>query len=114
MCKLSALAESIGKLQVDCGVQGIVIRDFCESALNFGLVNTVLDWAHGVSFAEICALTSVDEGTIVRCVTRLDETLREVGIVARIIGDSFLYRKATTASQLIRRDVMFATSLHLP
>ena len=77
-------------------------------------MNTVFDWARGVSFAELCSLTSVDEGTIVRCVTRLDETLREVGIVARIVGDPELYRKATQASKLIRRDVMFATSLHLP
>jgi antiviral helicase SKI2 len=39
----------------------------------------VYDWACGVSFAEICSLTDVQEGSIVRTVTRLDELCREVG-----------------------------------
>ena len=39
-----------------------------------------------MSFADICMLTTV-QGTIVRCITRLDEVCREVRNAARIIGD---------------------------
>ena len=38
----------------------------------------VYEWARGLPFKDICQLTTVDEGLIVRTVTRLDETCREV------------------------------------
>ncbi len=64
-------------------------------------------------FKDICQLTTVDEGLIVRTVTRLDETCREVRNAARIFGDPVLYRKMETASQVIKRDIVFASSLYL-
>jgi hypothetical protein len=38
----------------------------------------VYEWARGLPFKDICGITGVDEGLIVRTVTRLDETCREV------------------------------------
>jgi antiviral helicase SKI2 len=38
--------------------------------VNMALVDVVYDWARGVSFAEICSFTLVQEGSIVRCITR--------------------------------------------
>lgn len=64
-------------------------------------------------FAEIVQLTNVLEGSIVRCITRLDETCKEVRNAARIIGDATLYRKMEEASRLIKRDIVFASSLYL-
>jgi len=49
-------------------------------------------------------LTDVAEGTIVRCITRLDEVCREVRDAARVIGDAELFRKMEEAQALIRRD----------
>jgi antiviral helicase SKI2 len=49
-------------------------------------------------------LTDVPEGTIVRCITRLDEVCREVRDAARVIGDAELFRKMEEAQGLIRRD----------
>ena len=51
-------------------------------------------------------------GSIVRCIVRLDETCRDVRNAARVIGDSVLYKKAETASALIKRDIVFAASLY--
>jgi superfamily II RNA helicase len=65
------------------------------------------------SFAEICELTEVDEGTIVRCITRLDETCRDVRNCARVIGDPALFQKCQKASEIIKRDICFAASLYL-
>ena len=47
-----------------------------------------------------------------RCIVRLDETCRDVRNAARVIGDSVLYKKAETASALIKRDIVFAASLY--
>jgi antiviral helicase SKI2 len=51
-------------------------------------------------------------GSIVRCITRLDETCRDVRNAARIIGDFALYKKMEDASALIKRDIVFAASLY--
>ncbi|KAJ3407524.1 hypothetical protein HDV05_005390, partial [Chytridiales sp. JEL 0842] len=80
--------------------------------LKFGLVEVVYEWARGMSFKEITELTDVLEGSIVRCIVRLDETCREVRGAARIVGDSSLYRKMEEAAEKIRRDIVFAASLY--
>lgn len=79
----------------------------------FGLVEVVYEWARGMSFNRITDLTDVMEGTIVRVVTRLDETCREVMSAARLIGDPSLYQKMDKARELIRRDVVFTASLYM-
>ena len=49
-------------------------------------------------------LTDVAEGTIVRVITRLDETCREVRDAARVIGDASLMKKMEDAQIRIKRD----------
>ena len=56
------------------------------------------------------ALTDVAEGTIVRAITRLDETCREVRDAARVIGDAALMRKMEDAQMKIKRDSEYFTS----
>ena len=79
----------------------------------FGLVEVVYEWANGMSFNRITDLTDVQEGTIVRVVTRLDETIREVASTARLVGDPGLYQKMQEAREMIRRDVVFTASLYM-
>ncbi|KAK5169368.1 Antiviral helicase ski2 [Saxophila tyrrhenica] len=59
----------------------------------FGLVEVVYEWARGMPFSRITDLTDVLEGSIVRVISRLDETCREVKNAARIIGDPGLFGK---------------------
>ena len=62
---------------------------------------------HAVSFQpfeQITSLTDVAEGTIVRVITRLDETCREVRDAARVIGDAELFKKMEEAQMKIKRD----------
>lgn len=79
----------------------------------FALVEVVYNWAQGMSFNRITDLTDVMEGTIVRVVTRLDETCREVMSAARLVGDPGLYGKMEKAREMIRRDVVFCASLYM-
>jgi len=79
----------------------------------FGLVEVVYEWARGMPFSRITDLTDVLEGTIVRVVTRLDETCREVKNAARIVGDPTLFAKMQTCQELIKRDICATASLYM-
>jgi len=74
------------------------------------MVEVVYEWARGMSFNRITDLTDVMEGTIVRVITRLDETCREVKNAARIIGDPVLFQKMGTCQELIKRYVRFIST----
>ena len=79
----------------------------------FGLVEVVYEWARGMTFNRITDLTDVLEGTIVRVISRLDETCREVKNAARIIGDPELFVKMQKAQEMIKRDITAVASLYM-
>ncbi|CDH60942.1 antiviral helicase [Lichtheimia corymbifera JMRC:FSU:9682] len=103
-------ARKVAQVQVDCGLP-LSIEDYVNS-LHFGLVEVVYEWARGLPFKHITDLTDVLEGSIVRCISRLDETTREVMSAARMVGDTSLYKKMEEAEQEIKRDIVFAASLY--
>ncbi|XP_056154430.1 helicase SKI2W [Lampris incognitus] len=105
-----SVARRIGELQRECGIAESV-EDFVGQ-FKFGLTEVVYCWARGMPFAEIARLTDVQEGTVVRCIQRLDEVLKDVRQAARIIGDSVLGSKMEKASLAIRRDIVFTASLY--
>ncbi|KAI0830808.1 antiviral helicase [Trametes gibbosa] len=104
---LAELEERVQRVQERRKVPGEEFR-----ALNAGLVEVVYEWAKGMPFEQITELTDVAEGTIVRCITRLDETCREVRDAARVIGDAELFKKMEEAQIKIKRDIVFAASLY--
>lgn len=94
------LADRVGRRQLANKVSD---PDFA-SKLKFGLVEVVYEWAKGTPFEQITGLTDVPEGTVVRVITRLDETCREVRDAARVIGDTELFQKMEAAQVKIKRD----------
>ncbi|TCD65475.1 hypothetical protein EIP91_002593 [Steccherinum ochraceum] len=102
-----AISERVGSVQDRHKVPGEEFK-----ALKFGLVEVVYEWAKGMPFEQITELTDVAEGTIVRVITRLDETCREVRDAARVIGDTELFKKMEEAQIKIKRDIVFAASLY--
>uniref|UniRef100_A0A3P8ZL29 Uncharacterized protein n=1 Tax=Esox lucius TaxID=8010 RepID=A0A3P8ZL29_ESOLU len=108
--RVLAVAQRIGELQRECGIAQTA-EEFV-SQFKFGLTEVVYCWARGMPFAEIAQLTDVQEGTVVRCIQRLDEVLKEVRQAARIVGDSVLGSKMEKASLAIRRDIVFTASLY--
>uniref|UniRef100_A0A8D2KW87 Ski2 like RNA helicase n=1 Tax=Varanus komodoensis TaxID=61221 RepID=A0A8D2KW87_VARKO len=107
---IRSVAEEIALLQRKCGLRESV-EDFVEQ-YKFGLVEVVYEWARGMPFAEIARLTDVQEGIIVRCIQRLDETCREMRNAARVTGEPTLHAKMEAASNMIKRDIVFAASLY--
>jgi hypothetical protein len=73
---------------------------------NYSILDRILQ-----PFEQITELTDVPEGTIVRVITRLDQTCQEVRDAARVIGDAGLFQKMEDAQTKIKRDIVFAASL---
>ena len=106
------IANGVATIQLESGVP-LDPTEWIAERLNFGMMDVVYEWAKGTSFSDICKISLVAEGTIVRCITRLDETCREVRNIARVIGDASLFAKMETASEMIKRDIVFASSLYI-
>uniref|UniRef100_H2ZE09 Exosome RNA helicase MTR4 n=2 Tax=Ciona savignyi TaxID=51511 RepID=H2ZE09_CIOSA len=77
------------------------------------LMDVVHSWCNGSTFAQISQMTDVFEGSIIRCMRRLEELLREMCHAAKAIGNTHLENKFSEAIQLIKRDIIFAASLYL-
>jgi antiviral helicase SKI2 len=108
------ISEKVNDLQIQYQViQSTEDSNDFASQPRFGLAEVVYEWAKGMSFNRITDLTDVMEGTIVRTITRLDETCREVKNAAKLVGDPTLYTKMQQAQELIKRDVIFAASLYM-
>ncbi|KAM7256254.1 hypothetical protein ACFE04_011995 [Oxalis oulophora] len=110
--RLYNTAIRLGELQAHFKLQ-ISPQEYAQENLKFGLVEVVYEWAKGTPFADICQLTDVPEGMIVRTIVRLDETCREFRNAAAIMGNSALYKKMEFASNAIKRDIVFAASLYI-
>ncbi|KAF2761126.1 antiviral helicase [Pseudovirgaria hyperparasitica] len=112
--KIVEISEKVNQIQT---LHQVILssddsNDFVSKP-RFGMVEVVYEWARGMSFNRITDLTDVMEGTIVRVITRLDETCREVKNAARIIGDPELFTKMQTAQEMIKRDVCAVASLYM-
>ncbi|OAA35399.1 DEAD/DEAH box RNA helicase [Metarhizium rileyi] len=109
-----AISEKVNDVQTRLQViQSADDSNDFTSRPRFGLMEVVYEWARGMSFKNITNLTDVLEGTIVRTITRLDETCREVKNAARIVGDPELYQKMQEAQELIKRDITAVASLYM-
>ena len=106
------LAVSVGEEQARQGLP-IDPPEYASASLKFGLTECVHEWAKGVAFIDACTVTDIQEGSIVRTVTRLDEMTRDLRNAARIMGDSQLFEKMELASSMIKRDIVFSASLYV-
>jgi antiviral helicase SKI2 len=106
------VATRLALLQKEAGISSVSVENTLES-LKWGMLPVVYEWANGLSFKAITQMTDIAEGSIVRCIVRLDETAREVRNASRTIGDGQLLKKMEGASAAIKRDICFASSLYL-
>lgn len=51
-------------------------QEYVREVMHCGLMQVVYEWARGTPFDEICTLTDVMEGSIVRAIVRLDQACR--------------------------------------
>lgn len=77
------------------------------------LMDCVFAWSKGASFAEVLKQTDAFEGSIIRCMRRLEELLRQMCQASRVIGNTELENKFSEAISYIKRDIVFAGSLYI-
>ncbi|XP_071837928.1 exosome RNA helicase MTR4-like [Apostichopus japonicus] len=105
------MARRIAKVSAEAKME-IDEEKYIESFKPF-MMTSVLDWANGATFAEICEKTDVFEGSIIRCMRRLEELLREMCHAAKAIGNTELENIFAAGITKIKRDIIFAASLYL-
>lgn len=66
-------------------------------------MDVVLQWCKGAKFSEICKLTDVFEGSVIRCFRRLQELLRQMGMAAGAIGNTELEEKFGKSLDMLER-----------
>ncbi|TKX18658.1 ATP-dependent RNA helicase mtr4 [Elsinoe australis] len=87
-------------------------QEYLES-FKWQLMEVVYRWCTGGSFAEICKMTDVYEGSLIRLFRRLEELLRQTAQAAKVMGNEELEKKFDEALAKVRRDLVAAQSLYL-
>ncbi|KAL1849049.1 ATP-dependent RNA helicase mtr4 [Paecilomyces lecythidis] len=82
-------------------------------SFHWELMEVIYEWANGKSFADICKMTDVYEGSLIRVFRRLEECLRQMAQAAKVMGSEELENKFETALTKVRRDIVAAQSLYL-
>jgi len=77
------------------------------------LMDVVHAWCHGESFATVCKMTDVYEGSLIRVFRRLEELIRQMAQAAKVMGSEDLEKKFETSLTKVKRDIVAAQSLYL-
>ncbi|KAM5343160.1 hypothetical protein ACJ41O_014126 [Fusarium nematophilum] len=109
--EIQAKARIIAKVSQECKLD--VNEEEYVQKLKWQLMETVYTWAQGRPFVEICKMTNVYEGSLIRLFRRLEELLRQMAQAARVMGNDDLTKKFDDSLQKIRRDIVAAQSLYL-
>ncbi|WKX94370.1 hypothetical protein Q1695_011546 [Nippostrongylus brasiliensis] len=109
--KLHEHARRIAKLSIECKLD--MIEDKYVESFKPGMMDVVYQWVNGASFAEVMKNTDIFEGSIIRCLRRLEEVLREMVNAAKSMQNQELEQKFEDARTRIKRDIVFAASLYL-
>ncbi|EAT87640.1 hypothetical protein HBI56_120940 [Parastagonospora nodorum] len=104
-------ARVIAKISVESKLT--VNEEEYLKSFKFELMDVVYAWSKGATFAEICKMTDVYEGSLIRLFRRLEELLRQIAQASKVMGSEELEQKFTAALDLVRRDLVAAQSLYL-
>uniref|UniRef100_A0A3B3ZEI6 Exosome RNA helicase MTR4 n=1 Tax=Periophthalmus magnuspinnatus TaxID=409849 RepID=A0A3B3ZEI6_9GOBI len=107
--QMQECAKRIAKVSADAKLE--VDEETYMNQFKPHLMDVVYAWANGATFAQICKMTDVFE-SIIRCMRRLEEVLRQMCSAAKAIGNTELENKFAEITK-IKRDIVFAASLYL-
>ncbi|KAH8410288.1 hypothetical protein KR009_010712 [Drosophila setifemur] len=105
------LARRIAKVSTECKLD-LDADSYVDKFKPF-LMDVVLAWCKGSSFLAVCKMTDIFEGSIIRCMRRLEELLRQMCQASKTIGNTDLENKFSEGIRLLKRDIVFAASLYL-
>lgn len=110
---LQDTARRIARVSVECRLP-VVEQEYVQS-FKVELIEAVLQWCQGAKFSDICKLTDVFEGSIIRAFRRLQELLRQMTQAAKAIGNVELEQKFEQSLVKLERpnSIIFSPSLYL-
>ncbi|KAG1668859.1 hypothetical protein FOA52_004954 [Chlamydomonas sp. UWO 241] len=111
LAMLQAAARHVAEVSRECKLD-VDVDEYVES-FKPALMDVVYSWSKGKSFREVCLMTSLYEGSIVRAVRRLDELMQQLMEAAKVVGDEPLAAKILESNLTIRRDIIFSASLYV-
>ena len=90
----------------------------CNCSLTFYVtahhrMEAVYAWCKGAKFVEVQKLTGTFEGSTIRALRRLEELVRQLASASKAIGNLELQAKFEKGSELLKRDIVFCSSLYL-
>jgi ATP-dependent RNA helicase DOB1 len=109
--KLKECARIVAKAAIACKIE--LDEDEFIDKFNPGLMEAVFAWCKGAKFVDVQKLTGTFEGTTIRTLRRLEELVRQLSNAAKAIGNHELHAKFERGSELLKRDIVFCSSLYL-
>lgn len=112
---LKDLNEIVTRIATVSVESGLIQENKAVEKVLPSLMEVTYLWAKGAKFVDLVSKTTAYEGEIVRMMRRLEEMLRQLASAARspAIGSMELHDKFLNGIQLIKRDIVFASSLYL-
>jgi ATP-dependent RNA helicase DOB1 len=109
--QLQNIARKVARISIDAKMT--CDEEEYVKSFNPELMEVAFSWSNGANFVDICKLTEVFEGSIVRVLRRLEELLRQLASGSIAIGNIELKNKFEDGATSIRRGIVFAASLYL-
>ncbi|PLW11161.1 hypothetical protein PCANC_07235 [Puccinia coronata f. sp. avenae] len=113
---MKKMKEAAKKIALEIKASGIDIKEeeYIDS-FKTELMDVVFHWCKGSTFSEICKMTDIFEGSLIRCFRRLQELIRQMSCAAKSIGNAELETKFTSSLECLERpsSVVYNPSLYL-
>lgn len=109
--RLQEIARKVAKVSCECRIT-LDAEDYVAK-LRPDLIEVVYFWCKGSRFSKICKMTGIYEGSIIRCMRRLEELLRQMATASKCMGNFDLESKFIDSVGKLKRDIVFANSLYL-
>lgn len=109
--KLQSTARTVAKASINAKIS--LDEDEYVSSFNPIMMEVTYAWSTGAKFIDICNLTDIFEGSIIRNMRRLDELLRQLAAACMAIGNQELKALFEEGGNKIRRGVIFSASLYI-
>ncbi|ODV88449.1 hypothetical protein CANCADRAFT_58742 [Tortispora caseinolytica NRRL Y-17796] len=108
---LQETARKVAKVEIECRLETIE-NEYVDS-FHSELMDVVYSWCKGATFSQICKMTEVYEGSLIRVFRRMEELVNQMIEAAKVIGSADLQSKMEEVLRLSKRDLVSAGSLYI-
>ncbi|CAN8070872.1 unnamed protein product [Agarophyton chilense] len=108
---LKTVATRVGTVTKESNIP-LDVDVFLES-FNPNAMRIAYYWCKGQSFSSICEIADLFEGSVIRCLRRLEELLRQLVAAVKSIGNTELEEKIEAGSKALKRGIPFHASLYV-